>query len=266
MLQNSRIIIDSGYYFFYRFHATKIWFKKSHQIDENDDITENDDFVNMFKKKTASTIIDLSKKFKCPVKDIIFACDGARSNLWRTNSEHVEDYKGTRKNVAGIGKMIKIGYETLRNMDISPRFISCHDAEADDIIAVLSRKINKENPDFEIKIITSDKDLEQLCNDNICLHSLKNKFPKSILKFDPKISLMIKIIGGDKSDNILPIANRLGKNKILSLAQSEEKLQEFLSNSSDEIKSRFESNKKIIDLSLIPDDIQSRIIEKYESN
>ena len=77
---------------------------------------------------------------------------------------------------------------------------------------------------------------------------------------------MIKIIGGDKSDNILPIANRLGKNKILSLAQSEEKLQEFLSNSSDEIKSRFESNKKIIDLSLIPDDIQSRIIEKYESN
>ena len=39
---------------------------------------------------------------------------------------------------------------------------------------------------------------------------------------------MIKIIGGDKSDNIPPIANRLGKNKILELSQSQEKLNEFL--------------------------------------
>ena len=264
MSKKTIILIDSGYYFFYRFHATKIWFKKSHSDENIEDITENEDFVNMFKKKIESTIVDLSKKFKCSTNDIIFACDGARNNLWRSNSELITDYKGTRKTVAGIGKMIKLGYECLRNMNNKPKFVSCHDAEADDIIAVLSKKINKEFPETEIKIITSDKDLEQLCNENINIHSLKNKFPISALKFDPKVSLMIKIIGGDKSDNIPPIANRLGKNKILELSQSQEKLNEFLENSNDEVKNRFNSNKKIIDLSLIPDDIQNKIINSYE--
>jgi 5'-3' exonuclease len=178
----------------------------------------------------------------------------------------VDNYKGNRKSTIGIGKMIKIGYNTLNNMSNCPKIISYFNAEADDIIAVLAKKINADFPNDYIKIITSDRDLEQLCNENICIHYLKNKFPPMLSKCDdPKVSLMIKIIGGDKSDNILPIAPRIAKKKIFELANSNELLSDYLKNSSEEIRNKYEINCKMIDLSMIPDEIKTSIIEKYEN-
>ena len=264
MYNNTVVFIDGGYFFFYRFHATKLWFKKSHADLEIEDITEHEDFINMFKKKTESTINELSKKFKCKNSDIYFASDAARCNIWRNNLNIIEDYKGNRKPVNGIGKMIKIGYDVLNIMKNPPKIISCSNAEADDIIAIVSRKINSENPETNIKIISSDKDLEQLCNEKIVIHYLKNKFPVAVSKMEPKITLMMKIIGGDKSDNIPPICKKLGKKFILELATSQEALDKFLKSSSDETISNFNKNKTLIDLSLIPDEIKQIIIKKYE--
>ena len=264
MTDKTSIIIDGGYFFFYRFHATKLWFSKSQKDEEVEDITESDTFVNMFSKKTESTINELGKKFKCSNSNIIFASDAPRNCIWRNTNNLIENYKGNRKQVNGIGKMIKIGYQVLNNMKYPPKIVSCGCAEADDIIAVLSKKINNENPETNIKIISSDKDLEQLCNDKISIHLLKNKFPQNVCKIEPKISLMVKIISGDKSDNITPICKKLGKKLVLELATDSDKLKSFLQNADEETNSNFIRNKKLIDLSLIPHEITEEIIKNYE--
>jgi 5'-3' exonuclease len=260
----NHILIDGGYFFFYRFHATKLWFNKSHSEMQIDDLSENEDFINMFIKRTSGTINELSKKFRCKTSEIIFASDCARSNIWRNTSNIIDNYKGNRKKTVGIGKMIKIGYNTLHEMKNPPKIINCFNAEADDIIAVISKKINSDFPNDYVKIITSDKDLEQLCNEKTVIHHLKNKFPLAECKYNPKISLMIKIIGGDKSDNIPPIAPKIGKKNIIELASSSELLNDYLKKSSDEVRNNYETNNKMIDLSMIPHEIKDNIIDKYQ--
>ena len=75
---------------------------------------------------------------------------------------------------------------------------------------------------------------------------------------------MVKIISGDKSDNITPICKKLGKKLVLELATDSDKLKLFLQNADEETNSNFIRNKKLIDLSLIPHEITEEIIKNYE--
>jgi len=80
------------------------------------------------------------------------------------------------------------------------------DYEADDIIASLAKKYSE--LDFEVVIVSSDKDLMQLVNEKVSLFdAMKNKFIKSAevrekFMVDPNQVLDLLSLIGDNSDNI----------------------------------------------------------------
>ena len=259
------VIIDGGYYMFYRFYATKLWFKKA-CTDEYETLDQNDmqstaTFIEMFNKKIISNIMDISKRFRCPVHKIIVASDSPRSSLWRTKLELI-DYKAGRKKVPGIGKIISQGYNSLSEMKNSPIIMSCPEAEADDIIAILSKKIVADS-NHDVIIISNDRDMDQLQCDRIHIHTLAKGFPPP--KFiDPRTSLLMKIIGGDKSDNIPPIAPRMGKKTIMDFIMNPDILQAFLSKNKSAEK-QYNDNRMMIDFNEIPDNLKNQILERCKS-
>ena len=48
MVFQNHILIDGGYFFFYRFHATKLWYSKSHSGVKIEDLSEEEEFIDMF--------------------------------------------------------------------------------------------------------------------------------------------------------------------------------------------------------------------------
>ncbi|MHC5026888.1 MAG: DNA polymerase I [Planctomycetota bacterium] len=80
--------------------------------------------------------------------------------------------------------------------------------EADDVIATLARRLRRERPDLNIRIISRDKDLTQLVEDGVEMldpHKDELVTPSSIFKtegVEPKHVVEILALMGDTSDNI----------------------------------------------------------------
>jgi len=129
-------------------------------------------------------------------------------------------------------------------------------AEADDVIAVLTKKFkNKET----IFILSPDKDFIQLQDDNVYIFDpLKNAFkPTQDIDYFMKIHLMI----GDKSDNIPAIRSRLGEKTAVKILKD---LDNLLA-TDPTMREKYEFNKNLIDFSMIPSYIESNILEEYET-
>lgn len=105
--------------------------------------------------------------------------------------------------------------------------------EADDIIATLAKEYDKKN--YEVVIVSSDKDLMQLINDNVKMYdAMKNKtigekevFDKFSVK--PKQVLDVLSLMGDSSDNV-PGVRGIGPKTAAELIQKFGDLEGILSN------------------------------------
>lgn len=132
-----------------------------------------------------------------------------------------------------------------------------NEAEADDIIAVLSNKYKDEEV---IWIASSDKDFIQLQDTprvNI-FDPLKQQFKPSIDKdFYKKIHIMI----GDASDNIKAIKERLGEKTAVKIVNE----LDILLQTSPSMRERYEFNKNLIDFDFIPSYINERIINEFKT-
>ena len=190
---------------------------------------------------------------------VIMAFDSRPS--WR--SAIYSDYKSNRKEardktVVDFDKFFPIFNQFIKDIkDIFSTiyFMDVPRCEGDDIIAVLCKKIFK---DQEVVIISSDSDMHQLLNKNIKQYDpMKKKFVECI---NPQRELDIKLLTGDKTDNIPPVRKKVGivtAEKILNTG-----LDTFLKES-DEIKLNFIRNKTLIDFNYIPEDISKNIINSY---
>lgn len=116
--------------------------------------------------------------------------------------------------------------------------------EADDVIYSLCKNMNGE----DITILSSDTDFIQLlqCDLNIKIFSPHLKDFVQPPKFH---YLAWKSLSGDKSDNIPGLVSN---NKAISLLEDPKLLEELLS--SEENRSRFNLNKELIELRIVPDD------------
>jgi 5'-3' exonuclease len=133
--------------------------------------------------------------------------------------------------------------------------LSVERCEADDIIATLCKETFKNE---EVIIISSDGDMNQLINKNIQQYDpMKRKLVECL---NPQIELDIKILTGDKSDNIPPIRKKVGVVTATKILDSG--LNNFLKES-EEIKSNYIRNKTLIDLNYIPQEIKNNIINSY---
>jgi len=251
------ILIDGSYYIFYRFYALIQWWKVSHPEEPLGIPINNLEFVEKFKELFVSKLEAIAKKLK--IKDPIFiiAKDCPRKNIWRNSL--MDHYKGTRK------------YETDPSKDPSPFFRLVYNEplflkpmvehpflEADDCIALLIKRLK--TPSDTFYIIANDHDYLQITDYNVHIYNLQFRHIKTD---DPKKSLFMKCVLGDKSDNIKGIFHRCGKktaekyydDQALFMAQCEK-------NKAD---AQYQLNKQLIDFANIPQTYANEFYTTYES-
>ena len=254
------ILIDGSYVVFYRFYALLNWWKLAKKDTPLDIPIENEEFVAKFRKTCISKITMLSDILSISNPIIIVAKDCKRENIWRMKM--FPPYKATRK-YDGFqgGPFFKLAYDSVFK-DAGVKYIFKHPTlEADDCIAITAKHLVL-NPNNNITIITSDTDYIQLIQPRIQLFNLKLK-PVQTEKnstMNPNKDLFIKIIKGDKSDNIPKLFNRCGKKKVDHYYENPGAFMDELEKQ--KITQNFERNKKLIDFRFIPQDLVDEFREE----
>lgn len=200
---------------------------------------------------------------------VIMAFD---STSWRYSI--FDTYKSGRKQRSQSGKCpldidsFKIALDEMREFlketFTNIRVMKVEKAEADDIIAVLSKFVlTDENQ--KVIIVSTDSDLTQLTsNKNVSQYDpIKTKMFNSL---NPKQDLKVKILSGDSSDSIPPIKKGVGpKTAEKILKEGFDTYVESLKTQLEKntVIKKYELNKKLIDFNFIPLDVRNNIIKTY---
>lgn len=133
--------------------------------------------------------------------------------------------------------------------------IRVDEAEADDIIAVLTKEYRDKEP---IWIASSDKDFVQLQDTpNVNIYDpLKQKFKPTV---DKDFFLKTHIIMGDSSDNIKAIRPGVGEKTAVKLLKE----LDILLQTNPSMKEKYIFNQNLIDFEFIPCYISERIKEQF---
>jgi 5'-3' exonuclease len=219
------------------------------------------EFVN-WKYLMVNSIFYSVKRFKADV--LVIAIDHGPS--WR---KHLyTEYKGTRQegrdeSPIDFEKFFPICEEFIEGLQkVMPNvyFLRKWSYEADDIIAV----ITKEFAAAHIVVnISTDKDFYQLFRYKG--YRQWNPIKKEYIKVqNPKKFLEIKLLMGDSSDNIPQVKPRMG---IKSAEKAADNVQEVFNDPEHgaAAKKQYIINKQLIDFDMIPQEIQSDIINMYKS-
>ena len=256
------IFVDGSYYNFYRYFALMQWWKNAYPDEPLDDPTQNEKFVEKFKKTHVENLLNMPKKLKIPKNVspiLIVGRDCKRENIWR--NEIFPQYKANRANGQEDGFMggpfFKMAYDEQLFIKGGAKAILSHPKlEADDCIALSVKNIANKYPKCHIYIITSDRDYLQLNAHNIDLFNLtyKNIAESKSSTGNAEDDLEIKIIMGDTSDNIPSVFPKCGPKTALKCIENPEFFQQKL-NEKPEYKAQYELNKKLVNFDCIPDNL-----------
>lgn len=260
------MLIDTSYLVFYRYHACRSWHNRNfgpiHDSEAaTDPLLADAAFMQKFDKVFESSVLSMAKARHVSSANIVFITDCCRERIWR--HQHFADYKGNRRKAPGTvavacGNIFTHTYETLLPRLIKDKgfaLLSHPQLEADDIAAIVTRHIRKVSSDREVHIITNDNDYLQLIDDRSKVHianlqhvSLIDRIPPDM---PPSMYLTMKIIGGDKSDNIPAIARLIGPKTAARLARDPVILSAFLATNEDARKA-FVRNRMLMSFDHIP--------------
>jgi 5'-3' exonuclease len=277
------IIIDASYFILYRYHALKKWWGFSNKdIPLGELPHENEEFMEKYITTFRDKLLEIINKLKIKNKKdkhieikYIIAKDCPRSSIWR--NDIYESYKGNREksetSISFIFKHVfdnnlfllndKIEDKTITSMQI----VDYDRLEADDCVSLcvkyIKNKYTSDNvaPEYNIAIIASDIDYLQLASENINIYNLKyNKINDN----NYELNLFIKIVIGDKSDNISGIFKKCGPK---TAAKYFENMDEFYKkvNETENCKKLYERNKTLIDFNYIPEIFSNEFYNKYDS-
>jgi len=217
-----------------------------------------------------------NKKFRKEYGEMVIACDS--KNVWRR--EVFPNYKAGRKaNREKSDHDWNAIFSMLGNIrneirDFLPyKVIELETAEADDIIATLVRRtLNRIQPNHlkKILILSGDKDFIQLHNEWVKQYNpVLNKYVGK----DENPTLYIKehILKGDRSDgipNVLSDDNVFiegRRQKPLSRKKIDSWLEEVLMTMTEEEEKNYNRNKKFIDLTCIPLELEDKINNEFDN-
>ena len=248
------MLVDSPYLTYNRFYASIKMYTNKHKKKINNEDIETDEFLNIFKKNYFKTLKKMIKRFRIKFVNVYLVRDCPRDNIWRINE--FNNYKKNRettlkykKNKLDVGKIFRYVYSNIypflvENYGIN--VIKVNEAEADDVIAVMTKYYNYVNQCNNIYIVSEDKDMYQLLKyKKVQIYSMK--FKRLGLNINYEDILRDKIINGDKTDNI-PSINI----KEIDLDN----------NINTERKLRLKRNMKIIDFDYIPKYIEKRVCDE----
>lgn len=253
------MLIDSSYLTFNRFYATiKMYTAKHNRPIETSDV-ETVEFMDMFTKNYFKSLKKMIKRFKIKFINVYFVRDCPRKNIWRIRE--MKTYKKNRGETIkyknkhfNVGKIFKYVYSSIlpfivKNYRVN--IIQVKQAEADDIIAVMTSKYSEIDVCNIIYIISEDKDMYQLLKySKVRIYNMK--FKQLGLNIDPQDILMKKILMGDRSDNIPGL---LIKDIDIDKIESINDIMTFNFMN----KHVLTKNRKIIDFDYIPTNIVNRI-------
>ena len=199
-------------------------------------------------------------------------------NYWR--KDIYADYKNKRKSnrqksTVDFDEFFKVAFpfiEELQTIFPNIMFLKVNKCEADDIIAVLTKQRWK---DYNVMCISNDSDLKQLYK----FKHYKQYDPIHMKIYQPINSeqdLLVKILTGDTVDDIPNVAPLTGPVKALKMIN--EGLDSVFKKGVNiklkgvsthiegrDIKSNFKRNKQLIDLELVPQNYQKKILEVYDT-
>jgi len=263
------LLIDTSYYNFYRFYATKQWYTCAHReevIEDDHDWSQNVVFWQKFSKMFLENIVKFEKKLK--VDKVIFARDCKRDDIWRM--PFFSNYKGDREetykktNFQG-GKVFKRCYTELIDPVIDNQKyyqIKIPNLEADDIIALSCKHIQSDIPNAKITVISSDHDLLQLITPNVTLMDAKMKSYNDKSQGSKKTDIALKCIVGDSSDSIPKIFPKVGPKTALKLIDNPQLLLDKFKQHEGSLDA-FALNYILISFDNIPNDLEQLFIQAF---
>ena len=217
-----------------------------------------------------------NKKFRKEYGEMVIACDS--KNVWRR--EVFPNYKAGRKaNREKSDHDWNAIFAMLGNIrseikEFLPyKVLELETAEADDIIAALVRRIqNRVGPNHlkKVLILSGDKDFIQLHNEWVKQYNpVLNKYVGK----DENPALYIKehILKGDRSDgvpNVLSDDNVFiegRRQKPLSRKKIDSWLEEVFMTMTEEEENNYNRNKKLIDLTCIPLELEDKINNEFDN-
>lgn len=271
------LLIDTSYYVFYRYYATYNWYRRQKDDVNVATIMQDTTFVDKYTKMFEKTLSELCKKYDVIDRgNVIFVRDCARDNIWR---HHIYDaYKATRDERSTTFNKDIFGYTynslipQLENK-CGVKTYGHYCLEADDVIAIITRKLFDVCQEADIIIITNDNDYIQLYthpklnNENnsckLCIRNLQDKNICERVGCSPHVYCITKKVMGDKSDNIPSILKKCGSKTALKLATCSESLSKLLE-SSPAIKAQYDLNETLVDFMCIPSEYQNDVHESLE--
>ena len=224
---------------------------------------------NLIRHMVLNIIRNHVKNFKTEYGEVVLCCDNRK--YWR--KEYFPFYKANRKKNRDKSNLdwhmifdilAKLKVELKENFPY--KVIDVEGAETDDIIGTL---VPRHAPHEKILILSSDGDFLQLQqNHNVKQYNPSQK--KYVVSPNPIMDLKEKIIRGDKGDgipNVLSSSDCFVRDlrqtpitqKVLDKLMRESYLEQ-----EETIKSNFIRNSTLIDLSFIPENIKTKIINTYE--
>lgn len=223
---------------------------------------------DLLRHMVLNSIRSYQKKYAGEYGKMVLCCDAKKP--WRR--DYFPAYKSNRKksrdnddkNWGEIFETLdKIKTEICENMPY--HYMQVDHAEADDIIAVLTKHYHGQEP---ILIISGDKDFQQLQK----YPSVKQWSPnlgKFVKPDNPEVFLMEHILRGDKSDGI---PNVLSDDDVIETGTRQKPLtkklvQKYLEEGvkkDDKYYRNYSRNRTLIDLDKIPDDLENEIRDKFD--
>tara|TARA_R100000008_G_scaffold82047_1_gene65885 strand:- start:6 stop:848 length:843 start_codon:yes stop_codon:yes gene_type:complete len=227
--------------------------------------------IDMVRHMILNSLRMYRSKYHEEYGELVLCCDGRHS--WRR--EHFPQYKAARKTNRDADNrdwsQIFGCLDTIKSelKEFFPyKYIQIDEAEADDIIGVLSREAGTE----KVMIISGDKDFIQLqVHKNVKQYSPITK--KLVTTKNPYNYLKEHIMRGDSSDgipNFLSSDNCI-VDKIRQKPLSKKKVESWLDEEpadfcTEEQLRNYHRNMKLIDLQYTPLDIISKIKQQFNEN
>lgn len=274
------ILVDASYTTFHRFFATYRWMSfahkehfKQYKDDNKYDWSKDEIFMKTYEKQYLESIKKVVKD-KIKGKDfkdslLIFCQDSPQSELWR--HEYIDCYKGKRVDQSekvNLKPTFSYTYKTLipklvkENKNIHSLMIP--KIEGDDVIAIISKYIRRNKPNYTQFVVSGDQDFLQLGYPNLYFADYKKKELKNLTRDEAKIALLQKIVSGDCSDNIPSIFVEKISNKLKKeLREDSDKLLNYI-NSNKKVRKQFKTNRRIISFKYIPKEYQKIVYKEFK--
>jgi|TARA_B110000285_G_scaffold15024_1_gene14812 hypothetical protein len=233
------------------------------QLSGRNDLVLSEDLV---RHMVLNSLRGHNKKFRKEYGEMLIACDS--KNVWRRQAfpNYKAGRKANREKSEHDWAMIFDVLSKVKNeikAFLPYKVIELETAEADDIIAVLCRRVKD-----KILILSGDKDFIQLHNERIRQYNpVLNKFVGK----DENPSLYIKehILRGDRSDgvpNVLSDDNVFiegRRQRPLSKKKIESWVNEVVPTFTEEEQKNYNRNRTLIDLNCIPKELEDNINREF---